>query len=98
MTKIDDNLISKLEHLARLKLETEEKRKIKNDLNSIVEMFDKLQEVNTDNIEPIRHMSLNVNRKREDKVDNELSNHEALKNVENTLDGFIAVPKFLNPK
>lgn len=98
MTKIDDHLISKLEKLSRLQLETTEKEKIKEDLNSIVEMFDKLEEVDTDGVAPIRHVSGIVNRKRHDVVSNELSRDQALSNVKSKKEGFIAVPKFLKPK
>ncbi len=99
MTKIDDSLISKLERLSRLKLADNEKSKIKEDLNSIVAMFDTLQEVDTTDIEPLRHINEDIiNRMREDVVNNELSNDDALVNTKNTKDGFIAVPKFLKPK
>jgi len=68
MTKIDENLILKLEKLARLKLTDDERVEINQDLGKIVAMFDKLQE------------------------------EEALKNAPKSLDGHIAVPKFLKPK
>jgi len=41
---IDDTLISKLEKLSRLKLKNEEKEQIKQDLNKILGMFDKLSD------------------------------------------------------
>ncbi len=98
MTKIDSDLISKLEQLSRLSLKAAEKEKITNDLNSIVEMFDKLQEVDTIGVEPLRHITHHINRMREDEVRGELTNEQALKNVPKSVDGFIAVPKFLKPK
>ena len=98
MTKIDDQLISKLEQLSRLELSKDEKQKISSDLSGIVEMFDKLAEVDTDGVEPMRHVTDITNRHREDIVKGELSNERALKNVNTKVDGFIAVPKFLKPK
>ncbi|MFT4565605.1 MAG: aspartyl-tRNA(Asn)/glutamyl-tRNA(Gln) amidotransferase subunit C [Saprospiraceae bacterium] len=97
MTKIDGKVISKLEKLSRLKLNNEEREQIVSDLDSIVEMFDTLQEVDTEGIEPLRHMSEVVNVLRNDKVANELSNEEGLYNAPKTHEGFIAVPKFLKP-
>ena len=98
MTKIDENLISKLEKLSRLKLNNEEKEMIQKDLESIVKMFDRLQEVDTENVLPLRHISHALHPLREDRVSNELTRLEALKNAPEQKDGFIAVPKFLNPK
>ena len=98
MTKIDENLISKLEHLSKIKLSDNEKVQIIEDLNSIVEMFDKLQEVDTTDVEPLRHISENINQFREDVVAGEFKQGEGLKNVKRTKGDFIAVPKFLNPK
>jgi len=98
MPKIDDNLISKLEKLSRLKLKEDEKQMIQKDLESIVDMFDVLQEVDTENIPPLRHITDALHPLREDTVDNELSRDQALANAPDQKDGFIAVPKFLNPK
>lgn len=96
MTKIDEKVISKLEKLSRLQLTTQERGQIAIDLGSIVEMFDTLQAVDTEGVEPLRHMSEVVNIVREDIIENQLSNEEALKNAPQTYDGFIAVPKFLH--
>ena len=98
MTKIDENLISKLEKLSKLSLKPEEKKQISRDLEDIVNMFDKLQEVPTEGIEPTRHITSHVHPLRKDEVGNELSNEEALKNAPETNESFIAVPKFLKPK
>lgn len=93
---IDDTLISKLEKLSRLKLKEEEKTQIKQDLNKILKMFDKLEEVDTENVEPLRYV-LEEHSKylRKDIVANELSNDEALKNAEESQKPFFVVPKFL---
>ena len=98
MTKIDENLILKLEKLARLKLTDDERSEIKGDLNKIVEMFDKLQEVDTEGVEPTRHMTDHPHPVREDEVHGQLSREDALANAPESKDGHIAVPKFLKPK
>ncbi len=99
MSKIDEATLLKLESLARLKLSLEERSKISSDLSSIIDMFDRLNEVDTEGIEPLRHINRDiVNRLRTDRIDGELSHDQALKNVTNNKDGYIAVPKFLKPK
>lgn len=97
MTKIDENLISKLEKLSRLRLNPDEKVKIASDLEKIVDMFDKLQEVDTEGVVPTMHMSNSRHPLREDRVQNELTTDEFLKNAPELYKDFIAVPKFLKP-
>ncbi len=98
MTKIDDKLISKLEKLSKLKLNKEEKVQISSDLEDIVQMFDKLQEVDTTGVKPTRHITTHQHPLRPDKVGNELTPEEALHNAPKTHEQFVAVPKFLKPK
>jgi len=98
MTKIDEKLILKLEKLARLKLTDDERAEISQDLNKIVDMFDKLQEVDTDGVAPTKHMTDHAHALREDVVQGQLSNKDALINAPKSIDGHIAVPKFLKPK
>ena len=98
MTKIDENLISKLEKLSKLRLNPEEKMQITNDLEGIVNMFDKLQEVNTEGIPPTRHITTHQHPLRKDQSSNELDLDQALTNAPETHNEFIAVPKFLKPK
>ena len=59
--EINDDLISKLETLAKLNLNEDERTVIKNDLGNILEMIDKIQEVNTDNVEPLQYVTDEVN-------------------------------------
>ena len=74
MSKIDEATLVKLERLARLKLSAQERSKINSDLSSIIDMFDRLNEVDTDNVEPLRHINRDIiNRLREDQIDGELS-------------------------
>ena len=51
--EINDALILKLEKLSRLELNTDDRAVIKQDLKSILEMIDKLQEVDTEGEEPL---------------------------------------------
>ena len=98
MTKIDEKLVSKLEKLSKLKIEEEDREKIMSDLNAIVQMFDKLNELDTEGVEPLRHISEAINVRRTDKVSEEFNREELLSNASKVKDGFIAVPKYLKPK
>ncbi len=95
MTKIDVELISKLEELSGIYLSNEERDMISNDIRDIINMFDTLQEVDTSNIQPLRHMSVGQSRLRLDRIEDQLTNHQALQNAPMKHKGFIAVPKFL---
>ena len=96
---IDDALISKLERLSRLKLSEEERKNIQKDLNSILQMFDKLSEIDTEGVEPLTYvLEEHQPPLREDKVADEFSNSEALKNASKKEEPFFIVPKFLNKK
>ena len=93
---IDDALISKLEKLSRLELREEEKEKVKEDLNNMLVMFDKLNEIYTENVEPLLYVLDEENDMfRDDEVGEELSNDEALQNAEESNKPFFVVPKFL---
>ncbi len=94
--EINEELIDKLERLAKLSLSTEEREIIKKDLGKILEMIDKIQEVDTENVEPLRYINEDVNVLRPDEPLNEISNEEALKNAPSSDAPYISVPKVIN--
>ncbi len=93
--KIDKVLISKLEKLSRLELSEQERDGIQKDLNEILSMVEKLNEVNTDNVEPLIHISEEEHVLREDEIKHQLSREEALKNAPKQKDGYFLVPKVI---
>ena len=52
---INQKDIQKIAHLARINVSEEESRILETKLGSIMTMIDKMQEVNTDNVEPMSH-------------------------------------------
>ncbi len=92
---IDDALIHKLETLSRLKLEEDEKIHLKAELQSIVQMFAKIGEVDTTGIEPLRHMTETSNIMRDDVPLNELSQEQGLLNAPLTKEPYFAIPKVI---
>jgi len=94
--EINEDLILKLEKLSRLDLTQEDRKIIKEDLRSILNMIDKLQEVDTENEEPLIYMNQEEYRWRLDKVNNELDRKDALKNSADANEEYFTVPKVLN--
>ena len=93
---IDENLILKLERLSKLQLTAEERTGMQKDLNNILGMVEKLQEVNTDNVEPLVYITEEVSENREDIVKDELKIVDALKNAPNSDEQFFKVPKMID--
>ena len=51
--KITDETVDHIAHLSRLEFEGEKKTAIKADMERIISFIDKLQEVDTENVEPL---------------------------------------------
>jgi len=81
--------------LARLQFDDETAERFKNDLNNILGYIDKLNELNTDNIEPTSHALDVYTVTRPDKAAASLSNEDALKNSASTENGCFRVPKVI---
>lgn len=96
--QIDKQLILKLENLARLELDENERTELTGDLNNILKMVEKLNEVNTDGVEPLTHVGEAVNVFREDEVKNEVSRADAFKNAPKSDGEFFQVPKVIDKK
>lgn len=97
--KVNDKLVEKVANLARLKFDDSEKEAIKKDLQRMIEFADKLNELDLENVEPLLHMSEEVNVLREDEIRGSISHEEALKNAPEHNETFFKVPKVIkNPK
>jgi len=89
----------KIEHLARLALidlSEEEKEIFSKQLNNILDYFQKLNELDTSNIKPTRHVIDGLkNVFREDIPRKSLTQEEALKNAREKQDGFFKAPRII---
>lgn len=94
--KITDDIIEHIAHLARLEFEGEDKDKIKTDLENIITFMEKLQEVDTENVEPLVFMTNEKNRLREDIAEVTITHEEALKNAPKKDSDYFRIPKVLN--
>ena len=93
--EVNDALVDKLAHLARLKFNEEEKQEIKTDLQRMIAFVEKLNELDLDGVEPLLHLSDEINVLREDEVKGSVSRDEALQNAPVHDEEFIKVPKVI---
>ncbi len=92
---VDNALILKLEKLSRLQLSDNERTAIQKDLGNILTMVDKLNELDTDGVEPLVYISEEENILRDDVIQNQVSREDALKNAPNQDGEFFRVPKMM---
>ena len=94
---VDDALIDRLAALSKLEFPEGEKSAIRNDLEKILSFMEKLNELNTDGVEPLVYVNEDeYNVFREDKIEHPISREEALLNAPLKDAEFIKVPKFVN--
>ena len=93
--EVNDALVNKLAHLSRLRFNEEEKEAIKNDLQRMIGFVEKLDELNLDGIEPLLHMSAEINVLRKDEVKGSVSREEVLMNAPHHDELFFKVPKVI---
>ncbi len=87
--------IEKIAQLARLNLTEDEINKIEKQINKILEYVKKLDELDTDDIEPLSH-TLDLNNVfREDVVRDSLPREKALENAPLKSKEFFRVPKVI---
>ena len=82
-------------HLARLRLSEEEAEKFTSQLDQILSYFEKLQELDTSQVEPTSHPIPIVNAFREDEVRSSLDIEDALANAPEKEGNFFKVPKII---
>ena len=91
--KLDTNTINKIAKLARIRLSDKEANEFLKDINSILDWVEQLNEVNTDNVEPLTNISSSALTKRRDENQDINSSDEILQNSPDKLEGYFAVPK-----
>jgi aspartyl-tRNA(Asn)/glutamyl-tRNA(Gln) amidotransferase subunit C len=94
--KLSLETIDKIAHLARLEVQEEEKQGLLDDMNKILNFMDKLNEVDTNGVEPLIYMNDEVNIFREDEIKQDISREMALKNAPKDDGKFFRVAKVIN--
>lgn len=93
--QIDQELILRLENLAKLELSKKERHDLTKDLNDILEMVGKLEELDTTGIEPLTYVNGEVNHLRPDVIRHQVPQSESLKNAPGHDGEHFKVPKIL---
>ncbi|MDR9418111.1 Asp-tRNA(Asn)/Glu-tRNA(Gln) amidotransferase subunit GatC [Gracilimonas sp.] len=82
-------------NLARLQLTPEEVKSFAGDMNNILSYMDQLNEVDTENVEPLEHVIDLESRLRKDEAKQPLSHEDALKNAPDADSDYFRVPKVI---
>lgn len=93
--EVNDGMINKLASLAKLRFNETEKESIKNDLQKMISFVQKMDEVDTSDVEPLLHISGHTNIWREDVPEGSCSQQEALQNAGKHTGEFFLVPKVI---
>lgn len=93
--KIDHESLKKIAHLAKLHIKPEEEAALLASMDSVLTWMEQLNEIDTQNVEPLTHIMEEVNNWREDNGSNSLSREEALANAPSKNSTYIMVPKVI---
>ncbi len=93
--KIDHEALQKIAHLARLEVKPEEETALLASMESVLTWMEQLDELDTEGVEPLTHMTDEVNNWREDVAKNTLSREEGLSNAPSHDEIYLKVPKVI---
>jgi aspartyl-tRNA(Asn)/glutamyl-tRNA(Gln) amidotransferase subunit C len=93
--KITRKEVEHVARLARLELSEDEKDIMTQQLDHILAYVDKLNELDTNQVEPTSHVIPMVNVMREDEPRASLSPDDALANAPDRAEGFFCVPRII---
>lgn len=96
--EVNDSLVEKLAHLSRLQFNAGDKEEIKKDLQKMITFVEKLNELDTMGVDPLLHLSGEVNVLREDEVKGSISREEAFRNAPLHDELYFKVPKVMRSK
>jgi aspartyl-tRNA(Asn)/glutamyl-tRNA(Gln) amidotransferase subunit C len=95
---IDNDLILKLENLARLDLNSIEREELQKSLNQILAMIEKLNALNTEGVAPLVYLGETEQTLREDVIQHQVSTIQGLKNAPEKDAQYFKVPKVIGEK
>ena len=90
---IDLKTIKHISKLSRISVDDKKANKLAEDLNSIFDFIEKLNELNTDKVEPLTSVAETTLKFRADKVKSKDIRSQILKNSPNENEDFFVVPK-----
>ena len=90
---IDLKTIKHISKLSRISVDDAKANKLAGDLNSIFDFIEKLNELNTDNVEPLTSVAETTLKLRADEVKSENIRNQILKNSPDENEDFFVVPR-----
>ena len=90
---IDLKTVKHISKLSRISVDDEKAKKLETDLNSIFKFIEKLNELDTTNIEPLTSIAETTLKLRKDEIKSKNMRDEILKNSPSENKDFFVVPK-----
>lgn len=87
--------VKHIAELAKLNFSDEEYTELIEDMNNILDYMNKLNEINTDNVEPLSHPSDLFNENREDIPVKGITKKDVFLNSSNNDENFFIIPKII---
>ncbi|QIX60713.1 Asp-tRNA(Asn)/Glu-tRNA(Gln) amidotransferase subunit GatC [Hymenobacter lutimineralis] len=91
----DLTTLRQLAHLARLEFDPAKEQQMLGDLNKILDWVDQLRQLDTTDVEPLVHLSHEINVLRPDEAHNSISHADGLRNAPRKDSDYFRVPKVL---
>ena len=95
---IDNEMVDRIAALAYLSFEDEEKEQIRADLEKILSFIEKLNELDTSDVEPLIYLSDSNELLRQDHQTEQLSRQDALLNAPDSDGEYFLVPRVIDDK
>jgi aspartyl-tRNA(Asn)/glutamyl-tRNA(Gln) amidotransferase subunit C len=93
--KIDNELVDRLSELSKLEFDEQAKEGLKKDLQKILNLVEKLEEIDVEGVEPLIYMTDETNVLRHDVVKDTVTREEALLNAPQHDSDYFKVPKVI---
>jgi aspartyl-tRNA(Asn)/glutamyl-tRNA(Gln) amidotransferase subunit C len=93
---VDSQTVRRIAHLARIRIDDERVDEMREELNSILAFVEQLDEVNTENVEPMTAVVATKMRLRADTVTDGNKVDDVIANAPESDDGFFMVPKVVD--
>jgi aspartyl-tRNA(Asn)/glutamyl-tRNA(Gln) amidotransferase subunit C len=87
--------LRQLAHLARLEFDATKEQEMLGDLNKILDWVAELRELDTTDVEPLVHLSQEINVLRPDEAQNTINHQDGLRNAPRKDSDYFRVPKVL---
>ncbi len=93
--EVNNKLIQNIAKLSKLKFDSSAEEKMKADLEKMLAFVDKLNEIDTEGVDPLIYMSEEINVLREDEISENTSQEDSLKNAPVKDSDYFKVPTVL---